>query len=132
MPSRWGVETVWLPIEVVASGRKKSSKLAILSRSSCDTATVCSKRHGLFMRHRSGLRLATRTARPDPGVRVEIQAYLIDQTRLLLSQPLRDRHRLKAVAAEWLENTRDTLQAISSASEGSAQLRLLILLVNLR
>jgi hypothetical protein len=36
---------------------------------------------------------------PDAGVRVQIQKDLIDQTRLLLNQPLLDRHRLRAVRA---------------------------------
>jgi len=34
------VETVFLPVEVAAQGRKKSSKLAILSRRSLVVATV--------------------------------------------------------------------------------------------
>ena len=44
-------------------------------------------------------RLLPPLPRPDPGVRVQIQVDLIDQTRFLLDQPLLDRHRLAAVPA---------------------------------
>jgi hypothetical protein len=59
------------------------------------------------LRQQADHRLATRTsliqrplpplARPDTSVRVHIQIDLVDQTRLVLDQPLLDRHRLAAV-----------------------------------
>ena len=59
------------------------------------------------LRQQADHRLATRTSliqrplpalpRPDTSVRVHIQIDLVDQTRLVLDQPLLDRHRLAAV-----------------------------------